>query len=109
MITPTQKWRKYRTERGICINEDCEKVIQKYLVPNFEGKIQLILTSPPFPLKRAKKYGNKVGKEYLDWLCNIGNQLAPRSDTSSNCSNTEKSVKLEMRGIPVNQLIRRSL
>lgn len=44
---------------------------------NFEGKIQLILTSPPFPLKRAKKYGNKVGKEYLDWLCNIGNQLAP--------------------------------
>ena len=77
MITPTQKWRKYRTERGICINEDCEKVIQKYLAPNFEGKIQLILTSPPFPLKRAKKYGNKVGKEYLDWLCNIGNQLAP--------------------------------
>ena len=41
MITPTQKWRKYRTERGICINEDCEKVIQKYLVTNFEGKIQL--------------------------------------------------------------------
>lgn len=40
MITPTQKWRKYRTERGICINEDCEKVIQKYLAPNFEGKIQ---------------------------------------------------------------------
>lgn len=77
MITPTQKWRKYRTECGICINEDCEKVIQKYLAPNFEGKIQLILTSPPFPLKRAKKYGNKVGKEYLDWLCNIGNQLAP--------------------------------
>lgn len=41
MITPTQKWRKYRTERGICINEDCEKAIQKYLAPNFEGKIQL--------------------------------------------------------------------
>ena len=50
MITPTQKWRKYRTERGICINEDCEKVIQKYLAPNFEGKIQLILTSPPLSL-----------------------------------------------------------
>lgn len=77
MIAPTQKWRKYQTEHGICINEDCEKVIQKYLIPNFEGKIQLILTSPPFPLKRAKKYGNKVGKEYLDWLCGIGNQLEP--------------------------------
>ena len=65
MIAPTQKWRKYQTEYGICINEDCEKVIQKYLIPNFEGKIQLILTSPPFPLKRAKKYGNKVGKDYV--------------------------------------------
>lgn len=77
MILPTQKWRKYRTNYGICINEDCEKVIQKYLIPNFEGKVQLILTSPPFPLKRAKRYGNKVGKEYLDWLCQIGNQLRP--------------------------------
>lgn len=72
MIEPKQRWRRYHTPNGICINEDCEKVIQGYLLPNYTGKIQLILTSPPFPLKRAKKYGNKVGTEYLEWLCNIG-------------------------------------
>ena len=77
MIKPTQKWPRYSTQKGICINADCEKVIEKYLVPNYSGKIQLILTSPPFPLKRAKKYGNKVGDEYLDWLCEIGNKLKP--------------------------------
>ena len=77
MIKPTQKWPRYSTQKGICINADCEKVIEKYLVPNYSGKVQLILTSPPFPLKRAKKYGNKVGDEYLDWLCEIGNKLKP--------------------------------
>ena len=70
MINPTQDWPRYATEKGICINADCEKVIDDYLIPNYSGQIQLILTSPPFPLKRAKKYGNKTGQEYLDWFCN---------------------------------------
>lgn len=30
--------------------------------------MQLIFTSPPFPLNRQKKYGNKLGDEYLEWL-----------------------------------------
>ena len=42
------------------IEEYCEDIIREYLTKNYEGKIQLILTSPPFPLKRAKKYGNKM-------------------------------------------------
>lgn len=84
MINPTQEWPRYTTDKGICINADCEKVIDDYLVPNYSGQIQLILTSPPFPLKRAKKYGNKTGQEYLDWLCNIGNKLKPLlTDTGS--------------------------
>jgi site-specific DNA-methyltransferase (cytosine-N4-specific) len=32
------------------------------------GKVQLILTSPPFPLNRKKKYGNRQGEEYIEWL-----------------------------------------
>ena len=34
----------------------------------------MIFTSPPFPLNRKKKYGNKTGEEYLTWL----HDLAPR-------------------------------
>ena len=77
MIQPTFKCRKYNTDFGICINESCEKTIEQYLIPNYENKIQLIFTSPPFPLNRAKKYGNLNGQEYKDWLCNIGTSLLP--------------------------------
>jgi DNA modification methylase len=31
-------------------------------------EVQLLFTSPPFPLNRKKKYGNFTGDEYLDWL-----------------------------------------
>ena len=36
-----------------------------------ENKINLIFTSPPFPLNRKKKYGNLNGAEYVKWLTNI--------------------------------------
>ena len=76
MILPdNKKWRRYQTDNGICINEKCESVIEKYVKPNYEGKIQLIFTSPPFPLNRKKKYGNLTGDEYKDWLCDVGNQM----------------------------------
>jgi DNA modification methylase len=32
------------------------------------GKVQLIFTSPPFPLNRKKKYGNMKGDAYIAWL-----------------------------------------
>ena len=79
-----QSWRRYRTKYGICINVDCEKAIEKVLSHNLTGKIQLILTSPPFPLNRAKKYGNLQGDEYKKWLCKIGETLVPLlSDSGS--------------------------
>jgi len=34
----------------------------------FRGKVQLIFTSPPFPLNRKKKYGNHTGEQYVEWL-----------------------------------------
>ncbi len=77
MINPTQHWRRYNTPLGICINEKCESVIDKYLIPNYTGRIQLIFTSPPFPLNRAKKYGNLNGEEYKNWLCDVIQSMIP--------------------------------
>lgn len=77
MVQPTQSWRHYNTKYGICINEKCEKVIKNYLIPNYSNRIQLIFTSPPFPLNRAKKYGNLNGDQYKEWLCTIGQTLIP--------------------------------
>ncbi|HAN20439.1 MAG TPA: site-specific DNA-methyltransferase [Clostridiales bacterium] len=77
MIQPKIKWRRYNTPQGICINEKCENVIKKYLIPNYINQVQLIFSSPPFPLNRAKKYGNLVGEEYKNWLCDVGRSLLP--------------------------------
>lgn len=40
------------------------------------GKVQLILTSPPFPLNRKKKYGNQQGEEFMNWLAGLAEPLS---------------------------------
>jgi DNA modification methylase len=40
------------------------------------GKVNLILTSPPFPLVRKKRYGNETGDAYLQWLTALAPNLA---------------------------------
>lgn len=58
----------YNTEYGSLFQGDCEKVLTEYKRKKKKEKFNLIFTSPPFPLSRAKKYGNMSGEEYLDWL-----------------------------------------
>jgi hypothetical protein len=35
------------------------------------GTVQLVLTSPPFPLNHKKKYGNRTGDDYVAWLASF--------------------------------------
>jgi DNA methylase len=44
-----------------------EDVLRQDLA-RYKGKVSLILTSPPFPLNRKKRYGNLTGEEYRGWL-----------------------------------------
>ena len=46
------------------------------LAAEVRGKVQLLFTSPPFPLNRKKRYGNKLGEEYLAWLEGFATPLA---------------------------------
>lgn len=39
------------------------------------GNVQLLFTSPPFPLNRKKRYGNKDGSEYVTWLSGMASKL----------------------------------
>ncbi len=76
MILPDNKhWRRYRTKNGICINEKCEIVLDSYVETYYKGKVQLVFTSLPFPLNRAKQYGNLEGDEYIEWLCSVIDQI----------------------------------
>lgn len=58
----------YRTSRGAMVRGSSQKVLASPGARRHQGKVQLIFTSPPFPLNRKKKYGNEVGDEFVEWL-----------------------------------------
>jgi site-specific DNA-methyltransferase (cytosine-N4-specific) len=66
-------YRKYYTTIcGEMYFGKCENILSNYLsIPDFKH-INLLFTSPPFPLNRAKRYGNMTGKEYLEWIATLG-------------------------------------
>jgi len=59
---------EYSTELGMCFMGKAEEVLVSRNFIQHESKIDLIFTSPPFPLNRKKKYGNLEGEKYLEWL-----------------------------------------
>jgi DNA modification methylase len=60
----------YSTKYGMMYSGDCKEVLKR-MSTELKGKVNLIFTSPPFPLNRAKKYGNMTGEEYLEWIANM--------------------------------------
>lgn len=58
----------YSTNNGKYYISKCEDFIQN---SELKGKVQLILTSPPFPLNKKKKYGNFCGEEYKKWFISL--------------------------------------
>lgn len=65
----------YRTSKGTMFKGKIETFIRSTYYQRYVGKVGLILTSPPFPLNRKKKYGNKEGEEYLTWLSGLATPL----------------------------------
>ncbi len=61
----------YQTELGKYFTGDSEKVLKSEVGDNLINKVQLIFTSPPFPLNTKKRYGNLNGDEYKKWLINF--------------------------------------
>ena len=62
----------YETRFGRLYQGDCEDVLSRYPVTRRHRKVQLLFTSPPFPLNHKKKYGNLTGQAYVDWLASLG-------------------------------------
>lgn len=58
----------FSTKYGKSYEGNAEDVLTSSLLSKYKGKVDLIFTSPPFPLNRKKKYGNKQGEEYINWL-----------------------------------------
>ena len=56
----------YQTDWGVCYQGSAESLLQSKEGQNLIQNVDLILTSPPFPLNRKKKYGNRQGQQYVD-------------------------------------------
>ena len=61
----------YQTRLGTAYCGDSRRLLRtKPLLAN-KGKIQLVFTSPPFPLNTKKSYGNLQGQDYVRWFSNF--------------------------------------
>lgn len=62
---------KQRTSKGAYYVGPCETLLAGDLNKRLCGKVDLILTSPPFPLNEKKRYGNLKGEKYKNWLADL--------------------------------------
>lgn len=60
----------YKTNLGQAILGDSLSYLRKIE----SESVNLILTSPPFALTRAKEYGNKVEDDYINWFLEYGKE-----------------------------------
>lgn len=64
----------YETAFGSMYNLTIEEALESSHFEMLKGTVNAIITSPPFPLVKKKKYGNDTGEAYVSWL----EKLAPR-------------------------------
>ncbi len=65
----------YKTQFGQAFNCSIEDFIASEKFNELKGKVDLILTSPPYPLVSPKAYGNRIGEDYKHWLAGIMRDL----------------------------------
>ncbi len=61
----------YKTDLGQYYLGDSKKILSGTSFKSLKGKVQLIVTSPPFPLNKKKSYGNLEGDEYKAWFISL--------------------------------------
>lgn len=54
----------YRTALGACYQADALDILKQL----DDNSVSLVLTSPPYPLRRRKAYGNVADSQYLEWF-----------------------------------------
>ncbi|MFN2400673.1 MAG: site-specific DNA-methyltransferase [Gemmatimonadaceae bacterium] len=61
----------YETQLGYAVLGDSLELMRH--LPN--ECVDLVMTSPPFALKRKKEYGNKADHEYVEWFLEFGRDV----------------------------------
>lgn len=100
----------YRTNLGTCFRGSAEGILRSPAVaPRLKHKVDLIFTSPPFPLNRKKKYGNLTGDTYVHWLAAFADTfkflLKPRGSIVIELSNAWEPGKPAMSTLALKALL----
>lgn len=66
----------YRLKSGSMYAGTIETFLASPQAARYAGKVQLIFTSPPFPLNRKKAYGNLQGDKFSAWLSGLAPRLS---------------------------------
>lgn len=66
----------FQTSLGRMVNAELESVLDQKWIEKLHGRVQLLLTSPPFPLNTKKSYGNLTGERYRAWLAAFASSFA---------------------------------
>ena len=61
----------YTTPAGACYHGDALDVLGQ--LP--DDSVSLVLTSPPYALRRKKSYGNVSSVDYADWFCPFAEEI----------------------------------
>ena len=61
----------YERNGGIYFLGDSAQLLASKDFAALKGKVNLILTSPPYPLNNKKSYGNLTGDKYLEWFTSL--------------------------------------
>lgn len=86
-----------------------EELLKGPLGAELRGKVQLVFTSPPFPLNEKKQYGNLQGEEYVSWLTSFApifaNLLAPTGSIVIELGNAWEPGRPVMSLLPIRSLL----
>ena len=94
----------YSTDLGVAIWSNAEDAFSRFDVP-----ITLCVTSPPYPLKVARAYGNPSEQEYVDFICRVMEpvikRLAPDGSICINVGNDIFEHKMASRSLYRERLV----
>ena len=99
----------YATEHGKMLRGTIEACMESEALAHVRGEVQLLLTSPPFPLNRKKKYGNLTGDAYVTWLAGLApsfsDLLAPGGSIVMEIGNAWESGRPTMSTLSLRALL----
>lgn len=87
-----------------------ETALGSPLLKKYKGQIKLIFTSPPYPLRTKKSYGNKTGQAFVYWLASLApvlkEYLSPKGSVVIEMGNAWEPGKPVMSVLGLQTLLR---